>query len=145
MNLCFNIAIHALTFLVKHADEKFTSEELADLICVNPVQLRNVMRELVAEGYVHSKKGKSGGYSAMPGVDALPLSELFELFRQTPLDNRVITGEPDSHCMIARNIGDYLVDMNDVEHQILKQFYATRTITDVLVDIEAKEQAHETV
>ncbi|MCI5775118.1 MAG: Rrf2 family transcriptional regulator [Aerococcus sp.] len=145
MNLYFNIAIHVLTFLLKHAGEQFTSEALAELICVNPVQLRNVMRELVAAGYVSSKKGKAGGYAVSESLGGLPLSELFDLFRQTPLDVRVITGRPDSHCEIARNIGDYLAELDAEEHELLKQFYATRTLQDVLASIEAKEQMNETV
>ncbi|MET3644453.1 DNA-binding IscR family transcriptional regulator [Streptococcus gallinaceus] len=52
-----------MAYLVKHAGESFSSQELAELICVNPVQLRSVMRPLVEHQLVISKKGKFGGYS----------------------------------------------------------------------------------
>ena len=38
MNLSFNIAIHVLTFLTKHSNERFSSDALAEKVCVNAVQ-----------------------------------------------------------------------------------------------------------
>ena len=42
MNLEFNIAVHVLAFLLAQ-NEKFNSKELAELTCLNPVQLRRVV------------------------------------------------------------------------------------------------------
>ena len=42
MNLEFNIAVHVLSFLTKHSEEQFNSQDLAELTCLNPVQLRRV-------------------------------------------------------------------------------------------------------
>ena len=42
MNLEFNIAIHVLAFLTKHNHQRYHSTALAELTCINPVQLRRV-------------------------------------------------------------------------------------------------------
>ena len=47
MNLEFNIAVHVLSFLTKHSEEQFNSQDLAELTCLNPVQLRRVPLHLI--------------------------------------------------------------------------------------------------
>ena len=47
MNLEFNIAVHVLSFLTKHKNEKFNSKELAELTCLNPVQLKMADTKLI--------------------------------------------------------------------------------------------------
>lgn len=64
INLEFNIAVHFLVFLTKHADERFSSKALSELICINPVQLRRVTSQLVEHQYVETIRGKYGGYQA---------------------------------------------------------------------------------
>lgn len=139
MNLHFNIAIHALTFLLKHKGESISSEKLADLICINPVQLRQVMSILVQNKYVISKKGKFGGYSLSNDIENIKLSSLYELFRNNVLDLRVVTGDEDSDCIVSRNIGQVISYLDDSEHQQLKQFYSKISIEDILNYILEKE------
>ena len=64
MNLSFNIAIHVLTFLTKHSNERFSSDALAEKVCVNAVQLRNVARIWKQHDYLDVHGGKAGGYKA---------------------------------------------------------------------------------
>ena len=64
MNLEFNIAVHVLCFLAKHKDKHYSSTELAELTCLNPVQLRRVMSQLNNSNYIQTIRGKHGGYQA---------------------------------------------------------------------------------
>ena len=63
MNLEFNIAVHVLSFLTKHSEEQFNSQDLAELTCLNPVQLRRVTTTLNNQQYIDSIRGKGGGLS----------------------------------------------------------------------------------
>lgn len=56
MNLEFNIAIHVLCFLEKHKSERYTSQTLAELTCLNPVQLRRVTNQLSQLDYIEDGK-----------------------------------------------------------------------------------------
>ena len=64
MNLEFNIAVHVLSFLVKHDNQQFSSQSLAKLTCLNPVQLRRVTTVLNQYQFINTSRGKNGGYSA---------------------------------------------------------------------------------
>ncbi|WP_018143493.1 RrF2 family transcriptional regulator [Alloscardovia criceti] len=145
MNLQFTIAIHALAYLSKHAGESFSSSQLAELICVNPVQLRRVMRVLCDQGLVESKNGKSGGYTATPLTNDVQLSTLFELLRNHDIDPRILTGTPDSSCEISRNMSSITSALVHEEFKILKNYYSQYTIDDILKTIISKEKSHATV
>ena len=80
MNLEFNIAIHVLTFLTKHKDEKFNSKELAELTCLNPVQLRRVVSVLSDQHYITTMRGKGGGYQSNQHTASVNLATLYQQF-----------------------------------------------------------------
>ena len=58
MNLEFNIAVHVLSFLVKHDNQQFSSQSLAKLTCLNPVQLRRVTTVLNQYQFINTSRGK---------------------------------------------------------------------------------------
>ncbi|MDN8894096.1 Rrf2 family transcriptional regulator, partial [Staphylococcus aureus] len=60
MNLEFNIAVHVLAFLTNHHSEKFNSSSLAELTCLNHVQLRRVTTQLVDLKMINTIRGKDG-------------------------------------------------------------------------------------
>ena len=80
MNLEFNIAVHVLCFLAKHKDKHYSSTELAELTCLNPVQLRRVMSQLNNSNYIQTIRGKHGGYQANQHTAAITLAELYSQF-----------------------------------------------------------------
>ena len=143
MNLQFTIAVHALAYLTKHKDQSFPSSSLAELICVNPVQLRLVMSKLAHEHLAETRAGKYGGYSAIPDSANIPLSRIFELFRVREADSRIFTGKPDSSCAIARNMSSVISDLREQEQELLINFYNKQTIGDILTTIDSKENSHD--
>src|SRR5699024_5312860 len=100
MNLEFNIAVHLLTFLLKHYDERFSSNELAERICINPVQLRRVTRKLNQHHYLETSWGKFGGYQAYGMTATVNLSELFVMFKAAPAEGRLFAGDAGSDCEV---------------------------------------------
>lgn len=144
MNLEFNIAVHLLTFLVKHPDERYSSGELAERICVNPVQLRRVTRRLNEQQYLVATRGKFGGYQSNQSTHAVNLADLFVLFNEEKSEGRIFTGNQGSDCEISREIGHTMSQFHQREQDLLEAYYKNITIKDVLKDI-LKEDSHETV
>lgn len=144
MNLEFNIAVHLLTFLVKHPDERYSSSELAERICVNPVQLRRVTRRLNEQQYLDATRGKFGGYQSNQITHDVNLADLFVLFNEEKSEGRIFTGNQGSDCEISREIGHTMSQFHQREQDLLEAYYKNITIKDVLKDI-LKEDSHETV
>lgn len=144
MNLEFNIAVHLLTFLVKHPDERYSSGELAERICVNPVQLRRVTRRLNEQQYLVATRGKFGGYQSNQSTHDVNLADLFVLFNEEKSEGRIFTGNQGSDCEISREIGHTMSQFHQKEQDLLEAYYKNITIKDVLKDI-LKEDSHETV
>ena len=144
MNLEFNIAVHLLTFLVKHPDVRYSSGSLSERICINPVQLRRVTRKLNDQHYLDASRGKYGGYQANEVTADVNLADLFELFNEERSDGRIFTGDKGSDCEISREIGTTMSKFQQKENDILINYYKSVTITDVLDDV-LKEDIHETI
>lgn len=132
MNLEFNIAIHLLVFLTKHADERFSSKALSELICVNPVQLRRVTSKLIENGYVETVRGKYGGYQANTNTQNANLADLLQLFTEDRTEGRLFTGNHQSDCEISREIAHTMAKHHEKEHTLLMNYYRNLTINDVL-------------
>ncbi|MHD0396370.1 redox-sensitive transcriptional regulator HypR [Staphylococcus simulans] len=132
MNLEFNTAIHVLTFLTKHADERFSSKALSELVCINPVQLRRVTGTLVEHGYIDTFRGQHGGYQANHQTAKVNLADLFQLFTEKRTQGRLFTGDAMSHCEISREIGNTMAKHHAKEHELLMQYYRGFTIEEVL-------------
>ncbi|AKL93413.1 Rrf2 family protein [Staphylococcus capitis subsp. capitis] len=136
MNLEFNIAVHVLSFLTKHKNEKFNSKELAKLTCLNPVQLRRVVANLSDQQLITTVRGKDGGYKANQYTSTVNLAELYQQFVLARDNNqRVYTGDRNSHCDISKHIAQIMAQYRDEEIQLILNFYRNKTIQDVLNDI----------
>lgn len=144
MNLEFNIAVHVLTYLTKHAPQQYTSSELAENVCVNAVQLRRVMQTLIAHDYVDVRRGKYGGYQARANTREVSLGELYDLFHDPMGNARVFTGNEQNKCKISSQIGGVMSQHFDGAHQMLKAYYDTICIQDVLTSI-VKEDIYEKI
>ncbi|MGV3128011.1 redox-sensitive transcriptional regulator HypR [Staphylococcus simulans] len=132
MNLEFNIAVHLLAFLTKHADERFNSKTLSELICINPVQLRRVTGKLIEHGYVETVRGKYGGYQANETTRSANLADLFNLFTADRSQGRLFTGNTHSDCEISREIANTMEKHRKQEYALLMNYYKTLTVEDVL-------------
>lgn len=135
INQQFNIAIHVLVFLGKHSNEKFSSSELSELVCVHPVQLRKVMRLLSSNELVQTKHGKKGGYTSIQGSLNISLAKVFVIFRNIENDARIFTGRENSDCKISTSMKNTMHKYAVKEYEILKEYYKNVYIGDILTDI----------
>lgn len=136
MNLEFNIAVHVLCFLAKQKDKHYSSTELAELTCLNPVQLRRVMSQLNNSNYIQTIRGKHGGYQANQHTAAITLAELYSQFvLDKTHTQRLFTGSIDSDCIISNQIATTMSHYREQEQQLILNFYRDKTIDDVIEDI----------
>ncbi|HCX2604487.1 TPA: Rrf2 family transcriptional regulator [Staphylococcus aureus] len=146
MNLEFNIAVHVLAFLTKHHSEKFNSSSLAELTCLNPVQLRRVTTQLVDLKMINTIRGKDGGYLSNDQSADVSLATLYKHFVLEKVHHtRLFTGDEGSHCQIARNITTTMSHYQQDEQNIIINFYNGKTIKDVIEDIQKEDLCHENI
>ncbi|MEX2949405.1 redox-sensitive transcriptional regulator HypR [Staphylococcus warneri] len=141
MNLAFNIAIHVLAFLAKHNHQRYHSTELAELTCINPVQLRRVAALLTHYGYINTILGNGGGYQANDITNHVKLSDLYQSFVLDKRTNqkRIFTGNQSSHCVIARHIEDTMTYHHNQEDKHILNYYSSITIQDIIQQIHQED------
>ncbi len=145
MNLEFNIAVHVLSFLTKHSEEQFNSQDLAELTCLNPVQLRRVTTTLNNQQYIDSIRGKGGGYRANARTPTITLDTLYQLFVLDKLPTqRIFTGSEESHCTISRNIATTMNKYKEQETALALNFYRNLTINDVIKNTLQEDTSNDT-
>lgn len=146
MNLEFNIAVHVLAFLYHHRSERFNSTTLAQLTCLNPVQLRRVTTQLVELQLIDTTKGKDGGYQAHTDTGDITLATLYQHFVLAKSNKqRLFTGSSDSHCVISRNIAHTMADYQQDTQQLILNHYKGITIKQVITDIQKEETQNESL
>lgn len=129
---------------MKHPGERYSSGELAERICINPVQLRRVTRKLNEQRYLDATRGKFGGYQSNQSTSDVNLADLFVLFNEEKSEGRLFTGDEDSDCEISKEIGHTMSLFHQREQNLLATYYKNITIKDVLKDI-LKGDSHETI
>lgn len=73
-------ALHALTYLGKHKDEKTVLiQEISEEYGISHKFLENILLELKKAGMLGSKKGKGGGYYLIKEPKDIPLSRVIRL------------------------------------------------------------------
>ncbi len=73
-------ALHALTYLGKHRDEKtILIHDIAEEYGISHKFLENILLELKKAGFLGSKKGKGGGYYLIKEPQDIPLSKVIRL------------------------------------------------------------------
>jgi Rrf2 family protein len=61
-NSRFAVAVHALSVLAYHSEERHTSRAIASSVATNPVVIRRLLAELARAGLVESAHGAKGGF-----------------------------------------------------------------------------------
>lgn len=106
----FFIALHSLV-LMCHLDRQINSSELAENICVNPVQVRRALAPLVCAGILQITEGRFGGYRLAVGCDEISLAEVAKLSNADFLSGMWHTGNEDENCCISAGMGAYLKNL----------------------------------
>lgn len=130
-NTHFAMAVHVLTALAYHEGERVGSDDLARTVGTNASFLRGLIGQLRDAGLVETHLGKGGG--AVLGRPAGKI-RLHDVYRATEKGPALRTHEchDDHQCVIARNMGKALEDVNQRLESVIEKELAATTIQDLL-------------
>lgn len=132
----FTIAIHMLSCMdVFGEDYKVTSDFMAGSIQVNPVIIRNILRQLKAAGIVTVKRGSGGAAVARP-LDEITLLDVYRAVECVEDGELFHFHEnPNPACPVGRNIHRVLDGKLDEVQKAMEDKLASFTLEDVKNDI----------
>ncbi|HAP23887.1 Rrf2 family transcriptional regulator [Ligilactobacillus murinus] len=133
----FTIAMHILTYIATApAEEKVTSEILADSVQVNPVIIRNILSQLKKADLITVKRGQ-GGATIIKPFDQL---SLFDVYRAVDsVKDGVLFSfheNPNPNCPVGRNIHNILDDKLLRVQQAMENELKAITLAEVLQDAD---------
>ena len=132
----FTIGVHLLA-LVDYLgeDEKATSTVLASSIGVNPVIVRNVMRNLKEAGLISVSQGKSG-ISLTKTPDQITFYDVYKAVESVKDEGLFHFHEnPNPECPIGRNIHKAMDSKLIRVQQRMEDEMRKITLADVMTDI----------
>ncbi|MGO4973615.1 Rrf2 family transcriptional regulator [Bifidobacterium boum] len=132
----FTIGVHLLA-LVDYLgeDEKATSTVLANSIGVNPVIVRNVMRNLKEAGLISVSQGKSG-ISLTKTPDQITFYDVYKAVESVKDEGLFHFHEnPNPECPIGRNIHKAMDSKLIRVQQRMEDEMRKITLADVMTDI----------
>jgi len=77
-NSKFAVAIHALSVLALHAEQRHSSRAIAGSIQTNPVVIRRLLAQLARAGIVESAHGAKGGFSLAKPAAKVSLHDVYK-------------------------------------------------------------------
>lgn len=132
----FTIGVHLLV-LVDYLgeDEKATSTVLASSIGVNPVIVRNVMRNLKEAGLISVSQGKSG-ISLTKTPDQITFYDVYKAVESVKDEGLFHFHEnPNPECPIGRNIHKAMDSKLERVQRRMEDEMRKITLADVMTDI----------
>ncbi len=132
----FTIAVHMLACMdVFGKDYKVTSEFMAGSIQVNPVIIRNILRQLKVAGLVTVKRG-SGGASVARPLEEITLLDVYHAVECVENGKLFHFHEnPNPACPVGRNIHRVLDGKLDEVQKAMEDKLDSFTLADVTGDI----------
>jgi Rrf2 family protein len=134
-NTQFAMAVHVLTVLARHKDEKVKSETVAGSVNTNPVVIRRLLGQLSQANLVESQTGAAGGTQLARCPRDITLAEVYKA---------VSCGEvfalhgksPDQNCPVGRNIEAVLCNLQKEIDRSVGEKLSQYTLQSVLEIIE---------
>lgn len=134
-NSQFSMAVHVLTVLARHKDEKIKSEKIACSVNTNPVVIRRLLGQLGHAKLVESQTGAAGGTRLARCPKEITLAEVYKA---------VSCGEvfalhgkaPDQNCPVGRNIAAVLCGLQKEIDRSVGEKLSEYTLQSVLEVVE---------
>ena len=76
-NSRFAVALHAMTMLALHEDQRHSSRDIAGSVATNPVVIRRLLAELARAGLVESTHGARGGFRLAKPAGKISLYDVY--------------------------------------------------------------------
>ena len=136
----FAVAVHVLALLATGRGEPRTSEYIAGSVNTNPAVVRRILSMLARAGLTRSRFGSGGG-----SMLARPANEitLRDVYRAVECEERLFSlhhERPSAKCPVGRNIERVLVRATGAAQTALEEQLATRTVADVMEEIQAEDR-----
>ena len=135
----FTIAVHVLTCVAAlDGTMPLNSETIAGSVGVNPVAVRNILRQLKAAGLITVQRGGNGGVTLARDLSDITLLDVYRAV-DSVADGQLFHfhENPNAACPVGRNIHQVmdgrLAEIQDAMEQKMK----TMTLADVVADTEA--------
>lgn len=133
-NSRFAVAVHALTILALHEDERHTSRDIAGSVATNPVVIRRLLAQLARAGIVESTHGAKGGFRLAKPAAKVSLHDVYSavedcggMFAQREKRN--------DKCPVACRMGAILKDVfAKVEAKVAPELKKT-TLSDIVKQV----------
>ncbi|GAF39412.1 transcriptional regulator [Agrilactobacillus composti DSM 18527 = JCM 14202] len=140
MRLDFSVAVHSLLYLQAKQPEKVTSAQLADLMAVNAVVIRNTLSLLHKKGYIKGTVGKNGGYTLTKKLAEINVGDLYDLTIPPILSYaRFITGDVTANALdpdMASDMATSLTDLFTLADDHYRAFYHEFSMADLAQDLK---------
>lgn len=143
MNSEFSIAVHSLVLLAHRSDHMATSEMIASNVCTHPARVRKVMSILKKHGLVSTKEGSGGGYMLSCDPETTHLAHIYRVVSAGSLKPSWCSGDPETGCMIASNVQQVMDGLFQEAEAQLEAYLQRWTVSGVLREICALQQAKE--
>ena len=136
----FIVIIHCLTYLSVHCDRRFSSQQLANNACSNPVIVRKVMSLASSKGYIDVVNGANGGYKIQVDPKDISLGDLFILVGEDKRLKKQYQSSLDEVCLVANNICSVFSDLQEEQIQNQVKFYQKQSILDIVKRLQKKSE-----
>ena len=132
-NSRFAVAVHALSVIAYHADERHSSREIAGSISTNPVVIRRLLAQLARAGIVESTHGAKGGFKLARPAARVTLHEIYQAVEEGALF--AVREKSNEKCPVACRMKSILNGVFErVEAKVLPELKRT-TLADVVEQI----------
>lgn len=135
-NSRFAVALHALTVIACHADERHTSRAIAGSIATNPVVIRRLLALLARAGIVESAHGAKGGFRLARPASKVSLHDVYKAVEEGAFFAQ--REQKNEKCPVACRMQAILGGVFErVEAKVLPELKRT-SLADIVGQIEAK-------
>jgi Rrf2 family protein len=130
------MAVHVLTVLAYHKDERVTSTCLASSVNTNPVVVRRLLLVLQAAGLVKTRRGAGFGSQLTRSPAQIQLAHIF---RAVETDETFVMprGKPNPECPVGHCIQFELHEIFQDARSALERELARTTLADILNKVHA--------
>lgn len=132
-NSRFAVAVHALSMLAVHKDERQTSRDIAGSVATNPVVIRRLLAQLARAGIVESSHGAKGGFRLARPAAKVSLHDIYRAVEEGAFF--VQHEKRNEKCPLACRMQKILAGVfTRVESKVLPELKRT-TLADIVGEI----------
>ena len=91
-NKTTSYSLHVLSYMAKHESDKMSASYLNDQLEIPYSYLRRILNNLSKNGFIHSKKGRNGGFGISKDINTIYLADIIEATEGLESYDRCIMG-----------------------------------------------------